>query len=124
MKIPLLLLVLTLNAIGCAKEYSCEGCYDGRPFNDLITSYNIQITSTSVAKIIYPAVKHKLHPGHYSFFDSIKVVTLDTIYKGSYDLKKYCPMDKFARGDTFYVFYEIRGRAAFTEQVQHDTLIY
>lgn len=108
---------------GCAREYSCEGCRESRPLNDLVTFYNIPISSTSVVKIIYPSVKNKLHPGHYEFFDSIKVVRLDTIYAGSYDLKNYFPMDKFSKGDTFFVFYELRGRA-FAQQVQYDTLIY
>lgn len=113
--------LILLFCFGCAREYSCEDC---REFNELITSYEIQITPTSVAKFIYPACKTKINPGHYSIFDSVKVTTLDTVYKGSYDLKKYFPMDRFSKGDTFFVFYEIRGRNAFTEQVQHDTLIY
>lgn len=122
-KIIIVKFLLLFFLAGCAREYSCEGCRESRPLNDLVTFYNIPIAPTSVVRIIYPSVKHKLHPGHYEFFDSIKVVKPDTVYSGSYDLKKYCPMDKFIKGDTFFVFYELRGRA-FTEQVQHDTLIY
>lgn len=112
-------LVVTLTvALFCTKEYSCEDCYEG---GDLTTSYSIYITPTSVAKVIYPAVKTPRNPGHYQYIDSIKIDTLDKLYSGSYNLLDYFPA---VRGDVFYVFYEIRGRNAFTEQVQHDTLNY
>lgn len=101
----------------CTREYSCEGCYD----KQLITKYSIYITPTSVAKVIYPSVKTPMNPGHYQYIDSIKIDTLDRWYSGSYNLLDYFPA---RRGDTFFVFYEVRGRNAFTEQIQHDTLTY
>ncbi len=112
--------------VGCAKEHSCEGCYD-RPYNPLITTYKIHLTNQNVATWIYPACKQPHNPGHYQIFDSIKPVQLyDSIYSGSYNLLDYFDSSyyNYRRGDTFFVYYEIRTRTGFTEQVQHDTLIY
>lgn len=111
--------------IGCAKEYSCEGCYEAR-YNDLITSYRIQITSTSTATFIYPAVKERYHPGHYEYIKTIPVVAgVDSIYQDTINLKDYFDTTYYSKGDTFYVYYEIRSWLPnFTEEVQHDTLIY
>lgn len=130
MKILIILILL----IGCKKEYSCEGCIEkpiidtiplpvDTTYNDLFTSCDISIADESKVRAIYPAVKTKIHPGHYRIFETIKMDGTGN-YKRTYDLKGYHDMNQFFKGDTFYVFYEIRHRFEPPERVQHDTIIY
>jgi hypothetical protein len=131
MKILLLLLLF----IGCKKEYSCEGtdCIGWPPSidtipvrttpNELITSCSITIEDEKEVKWIYPEVTHKLHPGTWWIFDSIRMDG-SKIYERSYDLKKYLPMSKFSLGDSLFIRYEIRYKFKPVEWVQLDTLLY
>lgn len=134
MKIFLLFLILFLS--DCKKEYSCEQC-DGNTidtipqfppptidtiYNDLITSCDIYIEDESKVKAIYLAVKTKLHPGHDTLVEKI---TMDGSkrYARSYRLEKHYDMTQFFKGDSFYVFYQIRYRFDPPKEVQRDTLI-
>ena len=120
MKILLLLLLF----VGCRKHQtavSCNDCEGQSP--DLTTRCSIYIDDESQVKWIYPEVTHKLHPGTYWIFDSIRMEGSKQ-YDRSYDLKKYLQLSKFSPGDSFFIRYEIRYRFKTVEWVQLDTLLY
>jgi len=67
----------------------------------------------------------KLNPGHYLIFATIKPGSnKDSIYKGTFDLKTILPMNRFQKGDSFFVRYEIRWKIPPEDFVQADTLVY
>lgn len=117
----LTLVVIILISYVCTREFSKEG----REPNNLITTYSIHLTDQNVVKKIYLAANTKLHLGHWQILDSIKVfMQKDSVYAGSFDLKKYFPMERFIVGDVFYIMYEVRSLPANVEQINLDTLIY
>lgn len=128
----------------CKKEVSCEGCVDevtkdtihippphppvvinpkDTIYNDLVTSCDIYIEDESKVRAIYLAVRTKLHPGHDTLVERISMDGSKR-YVRTYRLEKYYDMTQFFKGDSFYVFYQIRHRFDPPEAVQRDTLIY
>jgi hypothetical protein len=126
---PILICLLVIILIKCAKEYSCENCYEKTIIpsrtipNELITSCSIFIENESDLKWIYPEVITKYHPATWWIFDSIRMDKSHQ-YNRTYDLKKYLQMDKFTIGDTFFVRYEIRWRFKNEDYVCDTVLVY
>jgi hypothetical protein len=111
----LLILLLAVTLLTCAKEYSREGIETpttDTTFSDadheLISRYDFDVEDNSRVKKIYFCVKTKYHVGHYYITDSIQIQTTDTHYEGSFNLKDYLDMTKYVYKDTFPVFYQIR----------------
>lgn len=129
MNIKTTILYLLLLA-SCAREYSRES--NGQPplpadtiYNNLITSCSIYIADNSMVRIIYAEARTKLAPGSYIIFDSVLINSeSSSLYKDTFDLKNYYPMNIFYKGDYFVVRYQIRWRFLPAQFVQYDTLIY
>ena len=125
--LPILICGLVVGLLHCTKEYSCESCQPVLPPrttpNELITQCSVYIADESKVRIIYPQVKTIKWPGHYWYFDSIKMVG-QNLYERTYDLKSYLQMSDYKIGDSFFVRYEIRYKRPPTQLVQEDTLVY
>jgi hypothetical protein len=126
---PILTCILIIVLLNCAKERSCESCYESPTLpprtipNELISSCSIFIERENEVRWIYPEQTNKLYPQTWRIFDSIKLDGSHQ-YNRTYDLKNYLPMDKFKINDTIFVRYEIRWRFLPAEFVQADTLVY
>lgn len=126
---PLLICLLVVILIMCAKEHSCENCYE-KPIipprtipNELITYCDIYIEDESLVRKIYTDVITKLKPSTYWIFDSI-IMNGSKRYTRTYDLKNYLDMNNYSIGDTFFVRYELRWRFEPATYENIDTLIY
>lgn len=126
---PILICIIVVIAMNCAKETSCEGCYHpsnplpDTTLNELITKCDISIEDESLVRKIYPQVKTKKWIGSYWIFDSI-LMDGSKRYIRTYDLKNYLPMNEYKKGDTFIVNYGIRWIGRMSEYVDDDTLVY
>ena len=121
---PILICVLVIIFITCAKEYSRKGTIPIRTIpNELITTCDIFIEKENEIRWIYPEATTKYHPATYWIFDSIKMNGTHQ-YNRTYDLTNYLDMNDYSIGDTFIVRYELRWKFKPAEFVQEDTLVY
>lgn len=116
MKVFISIILLILIITDCAREYSCEGCYE-RPvadttLNDLTVTCDVFVEDNSMLKNIFPQYTSSYHPATYLIFETIVPDTArSSIYRLKFNLKDHFrPNETYVKGDVFRFRIELRWR--------------
>lgn len=123
---PILICIVVVILLRCAKERSCEGIdckerdtlviIDTIPpdtiISNMVAHYSVYISDNSKVKVIYPQYNSKYHPDTYRIMSDLKILmdtTKSSTYSGSINLRDYLPSNHvYVKGDSFLFRMQVR----------------